>query len=106
VRRLEGHGHRLCPAEKEWSSGEEQDGWKQDSSKQINVLDWVERHAAKAEGGIIPQSPGSESMSRFVKGDGDKDRHDPRGGGIDGGWNVQVRFPSQVADQVAIDIGY
>jgi hypothetical protein len=55
------------------------------------VLNWVECYAAKAEGGVIPQSPGGKGMSCFMKGDRDQNRDDPRGGGIDGGWNVQVR---------------
>src|SRR5215203_5531100 len=64
---LEGHRHRLCPAEQERSRREEQNGWKQDSSERINVLDRVERHTPKAEGCVIPQLPSCESMGCFMK---------------------------------------
>jgi hypothetical protein len=78
VERMKIDRHGLRVSEQRRRAEQEQNCGQQDGAKRVDVLQLVEGHAAQAIRRIIAQAMGNEAVRRFVQGDGEEDRENPR----------------------------
>ena len=75
---MEGDGNRSCPSKQEWRGGQEQERGSQNRSERVHMLQWIEGDAALAISRVVSELSGGVCVCGLMKGDGEKDRQDPR----------------------------